>query len=474
MRRRDPRRPPPRQGRAPAGRQRPARSTRSGSPTRTASRSTTPPPRTGSPTRMVRDAETGELRAASWPEAFAVAARGLQAAGGVGVLTGGRLTREDAYAYAKFARVALGTNDIDFRSRPHTDEEAQFLAARVAGRGRRRDLRRPRARHRRRPARPRARGGGRHRCSCGCARPPAGEGPRIFAVAPFTTRGLRKLKATVVRTAPGDEVAAIEAARPRRRARARRRRRHPRRRAARRPCPARSPPPRCWPTQTGARLAWVPAPRRRPRSARRRLPRRRCCPAAVRSPTPTRASTSAPCGAPRCPHRDRPRRRRRSSPPPPTGELGAPRRRRRRARRPGRPGRRRAPRCDAAGFVVSLELRASAVTELRRRRLPGRPGRGEVRQLRELGGPRPALRQGPHREQRASPTSGCSAGIAEELGPPARLPDPARPPPPSSTSSGPGTVPAPRTPTWSRQARRRREPRLDHRRRRTGWRPGRR
>ena len=50
------------------------------------------------------------------------------------MLTGGRLTREDAYAYAKFARVALGTNDIDFRSRPHSAEEAQFLAARVAGR----------------------------------------------------------------------------------------------------------------------------------------------------------------------------------------------------------------------------------------------------------------------------------------------------------------------------------------------------
>ena len=38
--------------------------------------------------------------------------------GGVGVLPGGRLTEEDAYAYAKFARVALGTNDIDFRARP--------------------------------------------------------------------------------------------------------------------------------------------------------------------------------------------------------------------------------------------------------------------------------------------------------------------------------------------------------------------
>src|SRR5690242_15405097 len=70
---------------------------------------------------LVRDEETGELRGASWPEAFAVAARGLAAAeGSVGVLTGGRLTAEDAYAYSKFARVALGTNDIDFRARPHS------------------------------------------------------------------------------------------------------------------------------------------------------------------------------------------------------------------------------------------------------------------------------------------------------------------------------------------------------------------
>ncbi|HEX7740016.1 MAG TPA: NADH-quinone oxidoreductase subunit G [Marmoricola sp.] len=82
---------------------------------------------------QVRDEDSGELRPASWPEALAVAARGLAAAKGkVGVLTGGRLTAEDAYAYSKFARVALGTNDIDFRARRHSAEEAQFLAADVA------------------------------------------------------------------------------------------------------------------------------------------------------------------------------------------------------------------------------------------------------------------------------------------------------------------------------------------------------
>jgi NADH-quinone oxidoreductase subunit G len=156
---------------------------------------------------MVRDEETGELRAASWPEAFAVAARGLAAAGTAGVLTGGRLTREDAYAYAKFARTALGTNDIDFRARPHSLEEAQFLAARVAGQD-----------------------SGVTFGSLETAnavvllglepeeeagvlflrlRKASRGKTRIFAVAPYTSRGLSKMKATVVRTAPGDEPEAI-------------------------------------------------------------------------------------------------------------------------------------------------------------------------------------------------------------------------------------------------------------------------
>jgi len=78
---------------------------------------------------------SGELRPASWTEALQAAATGLLAArdSGVGVLTGGRLTVEDAYAYAKFARVALATNDIDFRARPHSAEELDFLAAHVVG-----------------------------------------------------------------------------------------------------------------------------------------------------------------------------------------------------------------------------------------------------------------------------------------------------------------------------------------------------
>jgi len=88
-------------------------------------------------TPMVRDAKTGELREASWPEALRTAAEGLSRARdgayGVGVLTGGRLTVEDAYAYSKFTRAVLHSNDIDFRARPLSAEEADFLAATVAG-----------------------------------------------------------------------------------------------------------------------------------------------------------------------------------------------------------------------------------------------------------------------------------------------------------------------------------------------------
>ncbi|MEV1295045.1 NADH-quinone oxidoreductase subunit G [Pseudonocardia sp. NPDC049635] len=84
---------------------------------------------------LVRRAD-GELAETSWTEALQIAAEGLLAArdgAGIGVLPGGRLTVEDAYAYAKFARVAARTNDIDFRARPHSAEELDFLAAHVVG-----------------------------------------------------------------------------------------------------------------------------------------------------------------------------------------------------------------------------------------------------------------------------------------------------------------------------------------------------
>jgi NADH-quinone oxidoreductase subunit G len=74
--------------------------------------------------------EVGVLVQASWPEAIAAAAKGLKANNSA-VLVGGRATHEDAYGYSKFARIALGTNDIDFRSRLSSDEEREFLAAHV-------------------------------------------------------------------------------------------------------------------------------------------------------------------------------------------------------------------------------------------------------------------------------------------------------------------------------------------------------
>ncbi|RJQ84542.1 NADH-quinone oxidoreductase subunit G [Amycolatopsis panacis] len=84
---------------------------------------------------LVRN-EAGALEEASWTDALRVASAGLLKAregNGAGVLTGGRLTVEDAYAYSKFARIALRTNDIDFRARAHSAEELAFLAATVVG-----------------------------------------------------------------------------------------------------------------------------------------------------------------------------------------------------------------------------------------------------------------------------------------------------------------------------------------------------
>ncbi|MFT4126309.1 MAG: NADH-quinone oxidoreductase subunit G, partial [Gordonia sp. (in: high G+C Gram-positive bacteria)] len=92
----------------------------------------------GAPDRLtnplLRDAH-GDLREVSWAHALRVAADGLGAAvGRTGVLTGGRITVEDAYAYTRFARTVLHTNDIDFRARAHSAAELDFLADRVAAR----------------------------------------------------------------------------------------------------------------------------------------------------------------------------------------------------------------------------------------------------------------------------------------------------------------------------------------------------
>ena len=82
-------------------------------------------------TPLVRGAD-GVLAPASWPEAITAAAAGLKGKRSA-VLVGGRATVEDAYGYSKFARIALGTNDIDFRARVTSDEERDFISSKVVG-----------------------------------------------------------------------------------------------------------------------------------------------------------------------------------------------------------------------------------------------------------------------------------------------------------------------------------------------------
>ncbi|SEL04301.1 NADH-quinone oxidoreductase subunit G [Rhodococcus maanshanensis] len=157
-------------------------------------------------TPMVRD-DDGTLVPASWPEALAAAARGLSTArGGSGVLVGGRSTLEDAYAYAKFARVVLDTNDIDFRSRPHSEEEADFLAARHRVTVSYRDLENA-------PT------------VLLVGFEPEEESPIVYlrlrkaarrgalvvqSIAPYASRGLAKMSGRLLRTPPGGEAAALD------------------------------------------------------------------------------------------------------------------------------------------------------------------------------------------------------------------------------------------------------------------------
>lgn len=163
-------------------------------------------------TPLVRDpgSADGSMRTASWSEALGVAAAGLAAANGnAGVLVGGRSTAEDAYAYAKFARIVLGTNDIDFRSRQGSAEEASFLAAHIAGRPMTvtySDLEQA-------PA------------VLLAGLEPEEEVPIVFlrlrkavrnhslqvlSIAPFATRSLTKLSGRLIRTGPGGEATALD------------------------------------------------------------------------------------------------------------------------------------------------------------------------------------------------------------------------------------------------------------------------
>ncbi|WP_460846623.1 molybdopterin oxidoreductase family protein [Nocardioides ultimimeridianus] len=74
-------------------------------------------------TPLIRDRETGELATATWDEALDLIAERittLQDAHGkdaVAVFGGGGLTNEKAYQLGKFARVALGTSQIDYNGR---------------------------------------------------------------------------------------------------------------------------------------------------------------------------------------------------------------------------------------------------------------------------------------------------------------------------------------------------------------------
>ena len=74
-------------------------------------------------TPLLRDARDAPLRPATWEEALDRVAQGIrtaQAAGGtdaVGVFGGGALTNEKAYALGKFARIGLGTRNIDYNGR---------------------------------------------------------------------------------------------------------------------------------------------------------------------------------------------------------------------------------------------------------------------------------------------------------------------------------------------------------------------
>jgi NADH-quinone oxidoreductase subunit G len=156
---------------------------------------------------MVRD-EAGRLVTASWPEALGVAADALAAAAGsAAVLVGGRLTTEDAQAYSTFARTVLKTDDVDFRARPSSDEEAAFLTSTIAGTQgpTYSDL----------DAAP---------AVVLVAFEPEEESPivflrlrkavtkgstKVYAVAPWASPGLSKLDATVLAAGPGQEIAAM-------------------------------------------------------------------------------------------------------------------------------------------------------------------------------------------------------------------------------------------------------------------------
>ena len=160
---------------------------------------------------LVRD-DAGNLVPASWPEALRVAAAGLAKTGkATAVLTGGRVTVEDAHAYASFAREVLGTNDVDFRARAVSNEETAFLANHVAKKGLEvtyGDLEAAKS-------------------VLLVSFEPEDESPivflrlrkaalsgttKVYSVAPYTSAGLAKMKGTLLTAGPREEVSVIASA----------------------------------------------------------------------------------------------------------------------------------------------------------------------------------------------------------------------------------------------------------------------
>ena len=128
------------------------------------------------------------------------------------MLVGGRVSVEDAHAYATFARSVLRTEHVDHRARPHSVEERDFLLRHVAGTtpetgvtfeevgrassvllvGLEPEEESPILFLRLRKA---------HRKA----------GTSVFAVAPLATRGLDKLGGTLIPSAPGTETEVLTA-----------------------------------------------------------------------------------------------------------------------------------------------------------------------------------------------------------------------------------------------------------------------
>src|SRR5699024_10044118 len=112
--------------------------------------------------------------------------------------------------WSKFARVALGTNDVDFRARAHSAEEADFLGHHVAGTAM--DVTYADLEH------------AGHVLLAGFE--PEEEAGTIFlrlrkgmlagtvsvsTIAPYETRGSTKMRAQLIQTDPGAEAAALSA-----------------------------------------------------------------------------------------------------------------------------------------------------------------------------------------------------------------------------------------------------------------------